>query len=78
MFNSQLVADQARKIADRYAEQNPEAFVNALFRHVLCRGASQKEQDECVQFLNEFEGSAEARYQLTLVLLNHNDFVTIR
>ena len=37
-----------------------------------------KEQVECTRFLAEFKGSAEARRQLALVLLNHNDFVTIR
>jgi hypothetical protein len=78
MFNSQLVAEQARKIAERYADQESEELVDSLFRHMLCREASAEERAECVQFLREFEGNAEARHQLTLVLLNHNDFVTIR
>ena len=78
LFNSQLAADQAKKIADRYAGEEPESFVNSLFRHMLCREATLEERAECVQFLSEFGGSAEARHQLTLVLLNHNDFITIR
>ena len=78
LFNSQLVADQAKKIADRYAGEEPESFVNLLFRHMLCREATLEERRECVQFLSEFGGSAESRHQLTLVLLNHNDFITIR
>ena len=53
-------------------------FVKALFEHVLSREPAPKEQVECTRFLAEFKGSAEARRQLALVLLNHNDFVTIR
>ena len=78
MFNSRIAAGQARKIAETYGALNGSEFVKALFEHVLCREPAPKEQVECTQFLAEFKGSSEARRQLALVLLNHNDFVTIR
>ena len=78
MFNSQIVASQARKIAETHRTLSGSEFVKALFEHVLSREPAPKEQVECTRFLAEFKGSAEARRQLALVLLNHNDFVTIR
>lgn len=78
MFNSRIAAGQSRKIAEAYSALNGSEFVKALFEHVLNRTPDPKEQAECTQFLAEFSGNAEARYQLALVLLNHNDFVTIR
>ena len=78
MFNSQIAASQARKIAETHRTLNGSEFVKALFEHVLSREPAPKEQVECTRFLAEFKGSAEARRQLALVLLNHNDFVTIR
>ena len=78
MFNSRITAGQARKIAETYGELDGSELVKALFEHVLCREPTSEEQAECTQFLAEFKGSAEARRQLALVLLNHNDFVTIR
>jgi hypothetical protein len=78
MFNSQLAAGQARKITEAHGTLNGNEFVKALFEHVLGREPTPQEQAECTQFLTEFKGSAEARRQLALVLLNHNDFVTIR
>jgi len=78
MFNSRIAADQARQIAETYASQQGAGFVKAIFEHVLCREPTAKEQAECARFLADFQGSSEARRQLALVLLNHNDFVTIR
>ncbi len=78
MFNSQIAASQARKIAETHGTLTGSEFVKALFEHVLSREPVPKEQVECTQFLAGFKGSAEARRQLALVLLNHNDFVTIR
>lgn len=78
MFNSQLVAVQAEKITARYADLSDLELVGALFDHVLCRPPTAEETAQCTQYLAEFGGSPEARLQLTLVLLNHNDFVTIR
>jgi len=78
MFNSPIAAGQARKIVETYGTLKGSELVNALFEHVLCREVTSQEQAECTQFLTEFKGSAAARHQLALVLLNHNDFVTIR
>ena len=78
MFNSRIASGQARKIADSYASAKGGEFVKALFEHVLCREPTTKELSECTAFLAEFKGSPEARRQLALVILNHNDFVTIR
>ena len=78
MFNSEISAGQAQKIAIKYSTLNGSDLVEAMFEHVLCRDPSSKERAECTQFLTEFNGGVEARRQLALVLLNHNDFVTIR
>ena len=78
MFNSPIASQQARKIAAAYASVDGAALVDALFEHVLCREPTTPERAECVQFLNTFQSNAESRRQLALVLLNHNDFVTIR
>ena len=78
MFNSPISAEQARKVAEAHATLDGSEFVIKLFKHVLCREPNSKELAECNQFLVEFNGSAEARRQLALVLLNHNEFITIR
>ncbi len=78
MFNSPIASGQARKIAETHASKTGDELIAALFNHVLCREPTAEEQAECLQFLAEFQGGAEARHQLALVLLNHNDFVTIR
>jgi hypothetical protein len=76
MFNSPITAGQARKIAKSYGKLNGRELVKALFEHLLCREPSDAEHKECMQFLNEFGGSAEARRQLVLVLLNPSSTVT--
>jgi len=78
MFNSQIVAGQARKIAASHAAFHGRELVRRLFEQILGREPAPVEQVECTQFLKQFQGSAEARRQLAKVLLNHNDFVTIR
>jgi hypothetical protein len=78
MFNSQVAAGQARKIAETHGKLNGSKLVKAMFEHVLGREPAPQELAECTQFLTELRGREEARHQLALVLLNHNDFVTIR
>ena len=73
-----LAAEQAGKIAESYKSLEGTDLVNSLFEHILCRAPSTKERDECVEFLAAFRNSMESKRQLALVLLNHNDFVTIR
>jgi len=78
MFNSQVTAGQAKKIADAHAALNGSEFINISFEHVLGRTPHPKELSECLEFLTELDNSAAAKRQLALVLLNHNDFITIR
>ena len=78
MFNSRIASQQAKKLADAYSSLETGDYVSTLFEHVLCRTPSAKELAECIQFLSDFKDSAKSRHQLALVLLNHNDFVTIR
>ena len=78
MFNSPIASQQAKKVTGFYASLNSSEFVNTLFEHVLCREPSTQELTECTAFLSEFDDNVSARNQLALVLLNHNDFVTIR
>jgi hypothetical protein len=78
LFNSPLGSQQAKNVADVYPSLTSNEFVHALFEHVLCREPSAQELRECTAFLSEFDENVAARRQLALVLLNHNDFVTIR
>lgn len=78
MFNSAIAAQQAKKITDRFAGSSGESYVRNLFEHLLCRPPSADEVAQCTAYLTSFKQGMEARRQLALVLLNHNDFVTIR
>jgi hypothetical protein len=78
MFNSPIASKQAQKLTEAHASLMSGDYVETLFQHVLCREPSKREIAECNQFLSEFADSADARRQLALVVLNHNDFVTIR
>ncbi len=78
MYNSPIAAAQSQKIASAFAPSDDREFVEALFEHILCRPATPGEQKECESFLADIPDRNRARQQLTLVLLNHNDFVTIR
>ena len=78
LFNSPIAASQAERISATYAQLEPPEFINALFNHVLCRKPGENELTECLSFLSEFSDSGQVRSQLALVLLNHNDFVSIR
>jgi hypothetical protein len=78
MFNSRIASEQARKLAETHSSFESGKYVSTLFELVLCREPSTAEMTECAAFLAEFSGSKEARHQLALAMLNHNDFVTIR
>ena len=78
MFNSQIAWDQAGKLSSRRAAESDADYIAHLFLHVLCRPASTAELSECRTFLLEARDPLVARRQLALVLLNHNDFVTVR
>jgi len=78
MYNSRIAATQSQKLAAALPGKSNEEFVTALFEHVLCREPTTSELKECVAFLSEHQDASRARQQLTLVLFNHNDFVTVR
>ena len=81
LINSTLPDEQACLLAQRLSGKNADvsdaAFVCLAFEHVLTRRPTATEQDECLAFLNEQNG-VEARSALIHVLMNHNDFITIR
>ena len=78
MYNSSLASEQAIRVADQVQEETPSAVVVALFETILSRGAAPQELRECVEFLREFGDPRRGRRQLALVLLNHNDFLSVR
>ena len=90
LSNSRLALDQSQRLADRLREQFPEPveLVEAGFEVVLNRPVERTELARCVEFLatqaqtlrQSGVANAERRAagNLMHVLLNHNDFVTIR
>ena len=78
MSNSKLSRDQARVLAKSLSDegQAPGSFVADAFETVLGRPPSQAEKAAGERFLST--GGAAAREDFVHVLLNHNDFVTIR
>lgn len=78
MYNSQLADKLSRELAAKVPGDTGDVFVTNLFRHVVSREPTVEELAECTSFFADFTDTEEAKYQLALVLLNHNDFVTIR
>ncbi len=90
LANSQISADMAKVLANRIGrDDSPLAFVNAAFETILGRPPSEPERQVGVSFLEKQPdllatwqvsepGASRARENLVHVLLNHNDFVTIR
>lgn len=87
LSNSKLSQEMAKAIAGQLTGDNGR-FVGAAFERVLGRLPSASEGRESEQFLEEQEryyrgqgvedAGGRARQSLVHVLLNHNDFVTIR
>jgi hypothetical protein len=93
LANSELTRTHAHVLAQTLAEKHadPVAFTTAAFEQVLARAPTGAELAECVAFLNRQarpdgngkvkavgDPTLRARENLVHVLLNHNDFVTIR
>ena len=86
LANSKL----SQKVAAEIASKLPAEVVPAAFEKILGRAPSAAEREETTKFLTEQEAfyrseaksagdpAARARQSLVHVLLNHNDFVTIR
>lgn len=90
LANSQISVEKARVLAAKIGiSAAPEAFVKSAFETILGRLPSAEEQAVGVRFLQrepdllaswQVPGppAARAREDFVHVLLNHNDFVTIR
>lgn len=82
LANSELALNQARALATTLEKEGEQGFVEQLFRRVLARAAEEQESVMCAEFLKEAaargQTPARARENLALVLLNHNDFLTVR
>lgn len=75
LINSQLSVNAAKAVCEQVDQLvlDDQEFVTFGFLKVLGRNPSPKEMQHCISFL-----ATNDRFNLTLVLLNHNDFVTIR
>ena len=75
-------------VADRSAKEDSEPFIVAMFERVLARQPTASEKVACSEILerqtelaavsDSSEATRQARESLVRILLNHNDFVTIR
>ncbi len=72
MTNSKLVHDHSAALARQIGADAPD-FITAAFEHILSRAPTEVELSSCRDFLKQ--GSKES---LVRVLVNHNDFVTVR
>ena len=77
MANSELAQAEARKLAKQFATDDEEAFVRSAFAQILARRPTAEETRLGREFLAA-TAKDRARENLVLVLLNHNDFVTVR
>ncbi|HUQ92353.1 MAG TPA: DUF1553 domain-containing protein [Bryobacteraceae bacterium] len=79
LANSQISVEKARVLAAKIGGGGPpEAFVKSAFETILGRPPGGEEQAVGVRFLQRQPGGTRARENFVHVLLNHNDFVTIR
>jgi hypothetical protein len=87
LLNEEFVWQQARAISQNLTAKKADDFVERAFECVLCRMPTPDELQACLEFLedrksypseSERASPAVARERLVHVLLNHNDFITIR
>jgi hypothetical protein len=85
LSNSALVLESAGQIAARLSEQRPEegAFIKDAFATILGIEVAAAEMKASIEALSEWKKLANtndltARTHFVWVLLNHNDFVTVR
>jgi hypothetical protein len=79
LANSELAVNQARRLAAALRTEigpDDKRFIGEAFRRILGRGPGPEETRLCAEFLSR--PSDRSRENLVLVLLNHNDFVTVR
>ena len=77
LANSELALAEARKLAKQLATDDEEAFVRSAFAQILARRPTAEETRLGRDFLAA-TAKDRARENFVLVLLNHNDFVTVR
>jgi hypothetical protein len=77
LANSELAIAMARKLAEAIPATEPEPFVNELFVRTVTRHPTADELATCLAFLKKGDAK-KARENLALVMLNHNDFLTVR
>ncbi len=77
LANSELALTEARRLAKQLATDDDEGFVRAAFAQVLARRPTAEETRLGRDFL-AVTVKERARENFVLVLLNHNDFVTVR
>ncbi|HEU0121564.1 MAG TPA: DUF1553 domain-containing protein [Bryobacteraceae bacterium] len=81
LANSQISVEKARVLAGKIGfALAPETFVRTAFGTILGRPPSAEEQGVGLRYLSAQAGAGEQRVRENFVhvLLNHNDFVTIR
>ncbi|WP_397569547.1 DUF1553 domain-containing protein [Schlesneria sp. T3-172] len=85
MTNSGLVLDSARQIADRISQQSTDDtdFVKRAFALVLCMHPNEAEIAASLNAMKRWksengESVDPSRANLIWILMNHNDFVTLR
>ena len=83
LSNSELTLREARRFTQVvWSEKaDDESFVRNSFRRLLTREPNKQELAACREFLavpGANRSPERARENLVLVLLNHNDFLTIR
>jgi len=89
LSNSELALGMAKELAQRLTQSNEgdrAGLVGAAFRNVLARPPTSGELEQCLGFLSTPAPSSSAgetaadrrAANLVLVLMNHNDFVTVR
>jgi hypothetical protein len=82
LANSELTLAQAKALAGALAAAtggDPARFITAAYERVLARPPTKDEAKLCADFLSQpGQPTERTRMNLVMVLLNHNDFVTIR
>ncbi len=79
MANSEVAFAEATKIASELSEDSGDGFIRRAFETILARQPTSEELRVCGEFLaGSAKAAGNARENLILVLLSHNDFVTVR
>ncbi len=76
--NSKVAFAAAASLTEKLAERDRDEFISEAYERILARLPMADERAACADFLYRRGGNKSARENLVLVLLNHNDFVTIR